>query len=131
MSGLDENGYNTDHSVVEGKVHVPIIREREKLLYTERWPDLEVTYNTMINQYAWKFVNKDGAVLDIQYIDKGERAVDPVTRSDNPIPTPTFPSTISTVFTFSGWDTEFTPVLRIRLLLLCMMNPCVSIVCAI
>lgn len=36
MSGLDENGYNTDHSVVEGKVHVPIIREREKLLYTER-----------------------------------------------------------------------------------------------
>ena len=52
MSGLDENGYNTDHSVVEGKVHVPIIREREKLLYTERWPDLEVTYNTMINQYA-------------------------------------------------------------------------------
>lgn len=110
MSGLDENGYNTDHSVVEGKVHVPIIREREKLLYTERWPDLEITYNTMINQYAWKFVNKDGAVLDIQYIDKGERAVDPVTRSDNPIPTPTFPSTISTVFTFSGWDTEFTPV---------------------
>lgn len=92
------------------KVHVPIIREREKLLYTERWPDLEITYNTMINQYAWKFVNKDGAVLDIQYIDKGERAVDPVTRSDNPIPTPTFPSTISTVFTFSGWDTEFTPV---------------------
>ena len=110
MSGLDENGYNTDHSVVEGKVHVPIIREREKLLYTERWPDLEITYNTVINQYAWKFVNKDGTVLDIQYIDKGERAVDPVTRSDNPIPTPTFPSTISTVFTFSGWDTEFTPV---------------------
>jgi hypothetical protein len=110
MSGLDENGYNTDNSVVEGKVHVPIIREREKLLYTERWPDLEITYNTMINQYAWKFVNKDGTVLDIQYIDKGERAVDPVTRAENPIPTPTFPSTISTVFTFSGWDTEFIPV---------------------
>ena len=55
-------------------------------------------------------MNKDGTVLDIQYVDKGERAVDPVTRLDNPIPTPTFPSTISTVFTFSGWDTEFIPV---------------------
>lgn len=110
MSGLDENGYNTDTSVVEGKVHVPIIRERELLIYTERWPDLAITYNTMINQFAWTFVNKDGKVLDVQYIDKGERAVDPVTREDDPIPTPTFPSTISTVFTFSGWDTEFIPV---------------------
>lgn len=110
MTGLDENGYNTDHSVVDGKVHVPIIRQKELELFEAQWPDLSLTYNTMIVQFAVTFVNKDGTVLDIQYVDKGAKFVDPVTRSDNPIAIPTFPSTISTVFTFSGWDTELTAV---------------------
>ena len=110
MTGLDENGYNTDHSVVEGKVHVPIVRQKELELFSEQWPDLTVTYNTMIVQFAVTFVNKDGAVLDVQYVDKGARPVDPITRPDNPIAIPTYPSTISTVFTYSGWDTEMAAV---------------------
>lgn len=110
MTGLDENGYNTDHSVVEGNVHVPIMRERQLAEFTAQWPDLNITYNTLVQQFKWTFVNKDGTVLDIQYIDKGGKAVDPVTREENPIPTPTAESTISTDFTFSGWDTEFTTV---------------------
>ncbi|MFR5505435.1 MAG: DUF6273 domain-containing protein [Lachnospiraceae bacterium] len=110
MTGLDENGYNTDHSVVEGSVHVPIMRERQLAEFTAQWPDLNITYNTLVQQFKWTFVNKDGTVLDIQYIDKGGKAVDPVTRKENPIPTPTTESTISTDFTFSGWDTEFTTV---------------------
>lgn len=110
MTGLDENGYNTDHSVVEGHVHVPIMRERQLAEFGAQWPDLEITYNTLVQQFKWTFVNKDGTVLDIQYIDKGDKAIDPVTRKENPIPTPTTESTISTDFTFSGWDTEFTTV---------------------
>ena len=110
MTGLDENGYNTDYSVIEGKVHVPIIRQKELEQFNEQWPDLAVTYNTLVQQFAVRFVNKDGTVLDIQYIDKGSKPVDPITRKDNPIATPTYPSTISTVFTFSGWDTELTAV---------------------
>ena len=105
MTGVDENGYNTDHSVLEGKVKVPMIREKELAEYGAQWPELEISYNTLINQYKWTFVNKDGTVLDIQYVDKGSKAVDPVTRAVDPIPTPTFPSTISTVFTYKGWDT--------------------------
>lgn len=110
MTGLDENGYNTDHSVVEGKVHVPIVRQKELELFNAQWPDLNVTYNTLIVQFRVDFVNKDGVVLDTQYVDKGSKPIDPLTRSDNPIATPTFPSTISTDFTFSGWDTELTAV---------------------
>ena len=110
MTGLDENGYNTDHSVVEGHVHVPIMRERQLAEFTAQWPDLEITYNTLVQQFKWTFINKNGTVLDIQYIDKGGKAEDPVTRVNNPIPTPTMESTISTDFTFSGWDTEFTTV---------------------
>lgn len=110
MTGLDETGYNTDHSVVEGKVHVPVIREKQLAEYTEQWPDLEVNYNTLVQQFAWTFVNKNGEVLDVQYVDKGGKAVDPITREKDPIPTPTTPSSVSTDFTFDKWDTEFTTV---------------------
>lgn len=110
MTGLDENGYNTDHSVIEGAVHLPIIREKQLGLYNAQWPDLNITYNTMIRQFTITFVNKNGEVLDVQYVDKGSAPVDPVTRADNPIPTPTLESTISTDFTFSGWDTELVAI---------------------
>lgn len=110
MTGLDENGYNTDHSVIEGAVHLPIIREKQLGLYNAQWPDLNITYNTLIRQFTITFVNKNGEVLDIQYVDKGSAPVDPVTRADNPIPTPTLESTISTDFTFSGWDTELVAI---------------------
>ena len=110
MTGTDENGYNTDHSVLAGKVHIPVVRQKELERYNAQWPDLKVSYNTLVEQYAWTFVNKDGTILDVQYIDKGGKAVDPITRKDNPIPTPTAESTVSTDFTFSGWDTEFTTV---------------------
>lgn len=110
MTGLDENGYNTDHSVLEGKVHVPIMREKQLAEYNAQWPDLELTYNTLVQQFTWTFVNKNGKILDIQYIDKGGVAEDPVTRKNNPIPVPTTESTISTDFTFAGWDIEFTTV---------------------
>ena len=47
--------------------------------------------------------------VHIQYVDKGAKAVDPTTRIDNPISIPTYESTISTDFTFKGWDTELAP----------------------
>ena len=104
MSGIDKNGYNTDKAVLAGTVHVPVVKQQQLYDYQKAWPDLEIVFNTMIEQFAVKFVNYDGAVLETQYVDKGENAVDPVTRADNPIATPTKPSSISTDFTFNGWD---------------------------
>lgn len=108
MTGLDENGYNSDHSVLEGTVRLPLIREKQLANFQAQWPDLNIEYNTLIEQYTWTFVNKNGEVLDTQYVDKGSKAVDPTKRTDNQIPTPTLESTVSTDFTFKGWDTEFT-----------------------
>ena len=110
MTGIDENGYNTAASVLAGKVQIPVVRQKELERYNAQWPDLKISYNTLVEQFTWTFVNKDGTVLDVQYIDKGGKAVDPITRKDNPIPTPTAESTVSTDFTFKGWDTEFTTV---------------------
>ena len=112
LSGIDDNGYNVEHSVLTGTVHVPVMRQKKLDYYTSIWPDLEITYDTMITQYAVTFVNDDEnhTVLDVQYVDKGGDAVDPITRDVNPVPTPTKESTVSTDYTFSGWDESFSQI---------------------
>lgn len=114
MAGIDENGYNTAQSVLSGTVHVPVMRQNQLDIYQAAWPYLDVAYNTMIEQYLVTFVNDDGSVLERQYVDKGSDAHDPVTRQDNPIPIPVKPSSVSTDYTFSGWDTPLTGIFAHR-----------------
>ena len=115
MSGLDKNGYNTEKSVLAGSVHVPVIRQQQLANYQAAWSDLDITYDTMIEQFAVTFVNadEDNTILEVQYVDKGEDAIDPTTRTDNPL-SPTIPSTISHDFTFSKWDKSLTGVFSDR-----------------
>lgn len=110
LGGIDKNGYNTDQSIVTGKVHIPVMKEKILIQYNTVWSDLEITYNTLVSQYTVTFVNDNGEVLDVQYVDKGEKPVDPIKRKDNPIPVPTKESTVSTDFTFKSWDANFTTV---------------------
>lgn len=110
FTGIDENGYNTEHSVLSGSVHVPVMREQQLAKYESIWKNLDITYDTLIVQYTVTFVNYDETVLDIQYIDKGATPVDPVTRPDSPIAKPTKPSSVSTDYAYSGWDTKLAPV---------------------
>ena len=107
MSGIDKNGYNTDQSVLTGKVHVPVVKQNQLQNYNTAWSDLKVEYNTLIAQFKVTFLNEDGSVLDIQYVDKGSKPVDPITRKDNPIATPTKDSDQQYNYTFAGWDSDF------------------------
>ena len=104
LAGVTNTGANADQSVVSGKVYVPVIKQQQLAEYNEAWSDLEITYGTLIEQFPVTFVNHDGTILDVQYIDKGNYAVDPITRTDNPIEVPIKESTVSTDFTFAGWD---------------------------
>ena len=115
MKGIDKNGYNTDQSILTGKVHVPVIRQRQLYDYQNAWSDLEIVADTIIEQFAVTFMNADGTVLEVQYVDKGEDAVDPTTREDNPL-SPTIESTISHDFTFAGWDSSLTDVFTERVI---------------
>ena len=108
MYGVDSAGYNTAQSVLSGRVHVPVIREQELYSYQDAWSDLEITYDSIIEQYAATFKNEDGTILDVQYVDKGSAPVDPITRPLNPIATPTKKSTQQYDFTYAGWDNIFT-----------------------
>ena len=50
LSGIDENGYNTDVSVRTGCVHVPVCRQQELEDYKKAWKDLDITYDTIITR---------------------------------------------------------------------------------
>ena len=115
MSGIDKSGYNADQSVLTGKVHVPVIRQQQLYNYQTAWSDLEIVADTIIEQFAVTFMNADGNVLEVQYVDKGEDAIDPTTRTDNPL-SPTIASTVSHDFTFAGWDSSLLDVFSERVI---------------
>lgn len=74
------------------------------------YPDLVVEADNIVQQYLVEFKNWDNTVLDSQMVYRGSAAEDPLTREIGAIETPTRPSSASTVYTFSGWDTKFTSI---------------------
>lgn len=114
LAGIDNNGYNADLAVLAGAFYTPVMKQKLLQNYNTAWPDLSITYDTLVQQFTVKFVNDDGTVLDVQYVDKGGSAVDPITRKDNPIAIPTKESSQSTDFTFKGWNAGLTGVFSDR-----------------
>lgn len=110
IRGVDNEGYMTEVSVLAGKFHCAVIKQKQLENYNNTWSDLEISYNTLVSQYKVEFINQDGTILDVQYVDKGSKPVDPLTREDNPIDTPTLASTVSTDYTFAGWNTKLSDV---------------------
>ena len=92
-----------------GKVHIAGgIRQRELDAYAKAWPDLKVTYNSIITQYPAMFLNWDGTpVLDkngepyVQYVDQGYKPYDPIEAGE--IDAPTKESTAEHNFMFDSW----------------------------
>lgn len=115
LSGVTNTGANTEKSVLTGVVHVPVIKQQQLYDYRASWPDLDIVFETMIEQYPVTFVNDDGSVIEVQYVDKGSDAVDPTMRIDNPI-VPTKESSVSHDFTFAGWDSSLSSVFSARVI---------------
>ncbi len=115
MAGIDKGGYNTDKSIVSGRVHVTVIRQQKLYEYNLAWPDLDVSYDTLIEQFPVIFKNDNGETIEIQYVDKGEDAVDPCTREINPI-VPKKESTVSHDFTFDKWDASLLKIFSQRVI---------------
>ena len=116
IGGIDSAGYETDLSVLTGIASVSVIGQYDLYTYQNAWSDLTIEATTIKPQFKVTFVNDNGDVLDIQYIEQFESAVDPVTRDDNPIPTPTKESTIQYSYTFAGWGNELTNIVADRII---------------
>ena len=116
LAGIDNSGYNTDVAVLAGKFHTAVMRQKLLDIYNNLWPDLAITYDTLVEQFTVTFRNDDGSILDVQYVDKGGSAVDPLTREENPISIPKKESTVSTDYTYSGWDSNLNNIFADRII---------------
>lgn len=110
MRGVDNDGYENSKSVVTGYIWVASGKDREINDFNELWPYLTIEADAVTQQFSVTFVNDDGTVLDVQYVDAESLPVDPITRLENPIAVPIKESTVSTRYEYSGWDMEFVPV---------------------
>ena len=104
LRGQNSDGGEISQSVLTGKVHVPTIREKQLEEYQDTWSDLKITYDNggLIMQHPVTFLNYDGTELITLYVDDGGYVVDPVENGDISIPIKE--STVSTNFTYAGWD---------------------------
>ena len=114
IGGIDSSGYESDMSVLTGIASVSVIGQHDLYKYQETWPDLSIEATTIKPQFKVAFVNDDGTVLDTQYVEQFESAIDPITRDENPIPTPTKDSTIQYSYTFAGWDSSLVNIVADR-----------------
>lgn len=121
MTGIDAQGYdiiydgsNNGHrgSFVQGDAHYDLIPESYLTTYPAIWPELSISFTEKIPQYPVTFVDWDGTELLTVYIDYGKKPVsNDVNTATDPIAvgmiqTPTRETTVSTIYTFSGWDAD-------------------------
>ena len=114
IGGIDSSGYESDLSVLTGIASVAVVGQYDLYRYQESWSDLTIDATTIKPQFKVTFVNDDGTVLDTQYIEQFESAVNPITRDENPISIPTKDSTIQYTYTFAGWDSSLANIVSDR-----------------
>lgn len=114
IGGIDSSGYESNLSVLTGIASVAVIGQYNLYKYQEAWSDLTIEATTIKPQFKVTFVNDDGTVLDTQYIEQFESAIDPITREENPISTPVKDSTIQYAYTFAGWDSSLANIVSDR-----------------
>lgn len=104
---IDNNGsYIEDanaYPYISGTIHCDKVGSYTLARMNEVYPYLTIEYNTLVNQYLVTFMNC-GTEFDVQYVMHGQSALNPITRSEDPKPTPTKPSTQSTDYTFDKWS---------------------------
>ena len=106
---IDNNGVLSEdqsaYPYISGTIHCNSIGSYLVNQLRAAYPYLTIDAGTVIEQFVVTFCNYDGTVLNKQYILRGEAAVDPV--ATGLISVPTRESTVSTDYTYAGWDSTF------------------------
>ena len=108
LPGIDQYGDATAHFVLTGRVSIQTLTQAEYNTITTTWPDLTVTYGSIVAAHTVNFVNYDSTVLYTETIRHGAAAVNPITAGY--IQTPTKPANVEKEFVFTGWDTSFSNI---------------------
>ena len=112
LSGIDDDGYNTQTAVLTGTCSVNQISEYRYNIISAAFPRLVLDTDTenFVASYTVKFLDYDNTVLDTQIVEYGEAAENPVTRVLNPIKIPTKAATVEKVYTFGGWNGSYNSI---------------------
>ena len=110
LAGFDGSGHNTDTFVLSGNVYVGLISQNNltaldatvvdvenKVVHSNIFPDLVITYGDTLPTHTVTFVNYDGSEVDEQTVDHSSAPEEPST-------SPTRPSTDQLNYTFDGWS---------------------------
>lgn len=108
LPGYDGSGLPVDTFALTGNAHVTNITQAELNTIRSTFPNLNLTYDTIVGSYTVTFQNHDGTVLNVQEVREGANAVNPV--SAGLIATPTKDPSIDEVYKFAGWDVDYTNV---------------------
>lgn len=110
LSGLDAQGKLTEHFVLTGSAYVSEITQQELDTVTVAFPELELSYGSIVESFTVTFQNYDGAVYEdaTQTVRAGGTAVNPVTAGW--IETPVKEADVEYVYTFAAWDTPLGPI---------------------
>ena len=110
--GIGDDGSFTPVSVLTGSVHFDTLTERDLNKYRRAWSAeaLDITADNLIEQCSLTFLNYDETPIQdiegdeyIQWVDKGQRAHDPLATDPAEINVPVKPSSSMYNYTFSHW----------------------------
>lgn len=108
LEGCDGQGKPVDGFVLTGKCHVDAITQLQLDAITAAFPELEVSFDSIVESVTVTFQSWDGTVLNTQVIPVGGSAVNPVTAGL--IGEPERGSDVEHHYRYTGWDRGFADV---------------------
>ena len=108
LPGIDQYGEATEHFVLTGDCYIQNLTQNELETITNTWPDLAVTYGSIVAAHTVTFKNYDDSVLWTESVRHGAAAVNPITAGY--IQTPVKPPNVEKEFVFTGWDAPFNDI---------------------
>ena len=98
----------TAYPEITGTIYVSSIGSSLLEQLHAAYPQLDIRYETTLDEFAVNFYDWNGTILNTQYVSQGDSPVDPV--ATGLIPTPTRATTSEAAYTFAGWDRPLTKV---------------------
>lgn len=106
--GWDDEGRETETAVVTGSAYVEALTREELDTVTAAFPELVLTYGSVIPSYSVTFQNHDGTVLNVQTVGEGRYAENPIAAGlmDEPEREPD----VEYTYAYGGWSGPLGPI---------------------
>jgi hypothetical protein len=103
MDGIDDDGHNTDRSVITGSCYIDEIGETKYKALVNALSGMTLSYGNLLEEHTVVFKNDDGTVLYSENIEHRGTADDPIT--EGYIDEPQKSADVEYTYAFYQWDT--------------------------